>query len=295
MKKLGTLAVAGLMICAGHTAWAQSCPINQDFDGDGLGAHDADFLNINTVFSEDDTSIADNAAALSGGNAGLQAYFETAVIPSIIWLSLLEDAVTDTNHPNHATVCQTFVDNLAAFEVYEAATIAEIPAMSLLWPQFPEGNEMIAGLMTLNHQLWGPIIDAFIQDAAADSLSANLTTTLNGSATFATAPEMMWDATVGTNTNTNVEIWLGLGATWDNDADAFAVDSGGGKAIFFFTEAQVYNTYALAVADDGQTDLLSLGIIPGVPTGAPVSGPIGLGLLALAVAGGGALMIRRRK
>ena len=35
--------------------------------------------------------------------------------------------------------------------------------------------------------------------------------------------------------------------------------------------------------------------IPTVPTGAPVAGPLGLGLLTLAVAGTGAVVLRRKK
>lgn len=313
MKKLGIFAVAGLMICAGPGAWAQiDCPVVDDVDDDEIGAHDADFFTINaigiggtdSILDIDDTSIASNAAALAAATMAPEAFFLSAQIPTVIWLAALEDALTDPSHPEHAAACAAYSANLQATAAYQAQTIADHPAMALLWQGFPGGNELIAGLLTLNAPIWGAIIDPFIKEAAFDNLGGLvLTTTLNPGA-FVDVDNLTWDGTVGANTNTNVELWLALGATYvpfvDDEmpelgGNHWEVDSGEGKAILVFTNEQVYDTFAATVGDDGESTLLSQGIIPGVPAGAPVSGPIGLGLLALAVAGGGALMIRRKK
>lgn len=310
MKKIGLIALAGLIaVCAGPGAWAQGtlgCPVTDDLDGlPAPAAHDADFLTINAntlwdnfpgtpkeydnLFSDDELTIFDNAADLSAATSIPQSFFETALIPDVIWLGLLDRAVTDTDFPDHAAICQAYSENLDAADAYNTAVAGE--GFGGLLAAFEGGNEIIAGVMTLNPDIWAPIINVFIAEAAIDAFGSAPTTQLDA-ADFTAVPALDWTGTVGTNENTNVELFLALGATFVNGG--WEVDSGS-KAVFTFTTEQLYETFGDTVLDDGDTTLLSGTIIPQVPTGAPVSGPVGLGLLTLAVAGGGALLLRRKK
>jgi len=304
MKKLGTLVFAGALAILIHSgAWAQ-CPVTSSTDGDPGNfdpaiQSDADFLELNATASAGSSLLGDDEVVAAGYAAELEAltgvpasYWSSDTVPDIMTLGLLEAIVTDAGAPNHATICADFNSNLTATRDWWNNSVLPLTPFFGVF----NGDELIAGLMTVDKTFWSGFLDFYIEsvydqggdigigDPNVDEVP-NLADIL---ANFTDHTELGWTGTFGSNTNDNNTIWSNLGLTYSSGQW-----SGTAKATY--SQQQVYDTYPKSVFDDGATNLQNANAIPIVPSGAPVGGPIALGALATVLAAGGALALRRKK